>query len=344
MDEIVDLVKFENYFRREQIPVFEKPILKRKKSISESIIPISERLQKKAFEQIAFITKPSDVPPPRKRGRPIGVISKKKDSFKNQKVVKESIEEKFVKKIKGRSHISYLKDVPVIFKKKFKCEYAYENEEGEDFDQNHICLPENTSEEIRNMTISFLKNARNFIPMTNESYDHLAKSLIPLIYQYWIDNHLTWNLTESHPEIGMKMMEMVHENDIFSRNVLQNVKLYATPFCYFMKLYFKYLHINEKIDSYIIPLDMEGYKDLLKKIKLFFPYTGNKAKHFGSGLIFHITILTLESPSIEYCSGGAPSQPTLIRETTVREIFQIKKNLSTISLNTLFFINLLLQT
>ena len=83
--------------------------------------------------------------------------------------------------------------------------------------------------------------------------------------------------------------------------------------------------MNVTIESYQVPANMDEYKDLLKKIKIFYQYTGMKIRCFGMGLLFHISITAIEGPDIKYLSGGSPTQSTFIRETAVREIFDIKK-------------------
>jgi hypothetical protein len=330
MDEIVDLVNFDEFplknMQNEIVEKEEEYKAKKRKNIwiSEPSVPKSERLQKKAFEEMSDTLIHKDVVvEKKKRGRPKGMVysfSKKKI---NQHIIRISTEEAFVKKIKNRSHISYLKDTPIPIIK-YSVDYAYQDQ-CDLFDQMHIFLPEDTSKEIREMTISFLQKTRKSVPMTNESYDYLAKTLISKIYQYWIENHYKWNLDDSNTEVGEYIMEIIHQKECFSKQSLQNARLYSIPFSYFMKLYFHQLHMNPMIESYQVPSNMDEYKDLLKKIKLFFQYTGIKMKCFGMGLLFHISITSIEGPDIKYLSGGSPTKSTFIRETTIREIFGIKK-------------------
>ena len=337
MDEIVDLVNFDGkLFSKNSIEVpienkrveeVYKPEKRKITWISEQSVPKSERLQKKAFEAMtSSIPKVDEIIEKKKRGRRKGVtypVSKKRMNEPDKRLFRESTEEAFVKKIKNRSHISYLKDVTIPLLK-YSPEYAYQDQ-SDLFDQMHICLPENTSIEIREMTVSFLQKTRNSVPMTNECYDYLAQTVVFKIYEYWIENHYKWDLDETNTEVGEYIMELIHEKECFSKQALQNARLYSIPFSYFMKIHFIYLKMNVTIESYQVPANMDEYKDLLKKIKIFYQYTGMKIRCFGMGLLFHISITSIEGPDIRYLSGGSPTQSTFIRETAVREIFDIKK-------------------
>lgn len=247
----------------------------------------------------------------------------KKISLKKDINIKESLEEKFVKRMKDRSRISYLPN-PSTPRISIKDEFAY-SEKPYSFDLSSLKLPLDTPERIRDLSVNLLRDTRNNIRMSNQCYNYLAKNLLPKIYQFWIEKRDELNETDSHIEIGRELMSIVHGDEHFTFHVHHNTHLYAVPFSYFMKLYFLHLHIDEKIPSYINPPDMDYYKSLIEKMKLFFQYEGMKGKSFGFGLLFHISVMMTESVDVRYCNGGAPTQPTIVRENMIREVFEIKK-------------------
>lgn len=250
-------------------------------------------------------------------------VVKKKISLQKEIYMRESLEEKFVKKIKSRSRMPYLQNSssPKI---SIKEEFAYAKK-PDLFDSTSLRLPLNTSEEIRDLSVNLLRKTRKNIRMSNQCYDYLGKNLLPNIYQLWFEKKDELNETDSHIDIGTKLMKMVHEDEYFTNYVHHNMHLYAVPFAYFMKLYFLHLHIDEKIPSNIIPPNIDHYQSLIEKMKLFFHYEGKKGKSFGIGLIFNISVIMSEGVDIRYSNGGAPTQPTIVRENMIREVFQIKK-------------------
>jgi hypothetical protein len=274
--------------------------------ISESTKPKKKMIKEKKSVMVKNITKK---------------ISLKKDIY-----IKESVEEKFVKRMKDRSRISYLPNPSISSTPRIsiKDEFAY-SEKPDSFDISSLKLPMNTPQEIRDLSVNLLRETRNNIRMSNQCYNYLAKNLLPKIYHFWNEKKDELNETDSHIEIGAELMKMVHEDEHFTFHVHQNTHLYAVPFSYFMKLYYLHLNIDEKIPSYIIPPDMDYYKSLIEKMKLFFQYEGMKGKSFGIGLLFHISVMMTEGVDVRYCNGGAPTQATIVRENMIREVFQIKK-------------------
>lgn len=249
----------------------------------------------------------------------------KKSSFKNDVKIKETIEEKFVKRMKDRSRINYLPNPSTSERQiAIKEEFAY-SEKSDSFDIISLKLPRDTSEEIRDLSIHLLRETRKKIQMSNRCYDYLAKNLLPKIYHFWNEKKDQLNETDSHTEIGTELMRMVHEDEHFTFHVHHNTHLYSVPFSYFMKLYFLHFHIDEKIPSYVIPPNMDHYRSLIEKMKLFFQYEGMKGKSFGIGLLFHISVIMTEGVDVRYCNGGAPTQPTIVRENMIRNVFEIKK-------------------
>lgn len=239
--------------------------------------------------------------------------------------IKESVEEKFVKRMKERSRINYLPNPSTSERHiAIKEEFAYP-EKSDSFDIISLKLPRDTSEEIRDLSINLLRETRKKIQMSNQCYDYLAKNLLPKIYHFWNEKKDEFNETDSHTEMGTELMRMVHEDEHFTFHVHHNTHLYAVPFSYFMKLYFLHFHIDEKIPSYTIPPNLDHYRSLIEKMKLFFQYEGMKGKSFGIGLLFHISVIMTEGVDVRYCNGGAPTQPTLVRENMIRDVFQIKK-------------------
>lgn len=249
---------------------------------------------------------------------------KKEIFLKDDIQVKESLEEKFLKKMKKRMRMSYLPNPSSGPHISIKEEFTY-LDKPDSFDISSLKLPKNTPEEIRDLSVNLLRDTRTNIKISNKCYNYLAKNLLPKIYKLWIEKRDELNETDSHIEIGKELMSMVHEDENFTFNVHHNTHLYAVPFSYFMKLYFLHLHIDEKIPSHIIPPDMDHYKSLIEKMKLFFQYEGMKGKSFGFGLLFHISIMIYEGVDMRYCNGGCPTQPTIVRENMIREVFQIQK-------------------
>lgn len=263
----------------------------------------------------------------KKRGPKMIHSPQKKMKILPQKEVKikETIEEKFIQKMKDRSRINYLPDpspssvsIPSI-----KMEFAYQDKPNS-FDQTSLRMPRDTPIVIKDLAIHLLRNARNKIEMTNQCYDFMSKILFAKIYSLFEEKKDEWVIGD-HTHIGEELMKMVHENDHFSFMVNHNTQLYGLPFCFFMKMYFLHIHIDEKIPSYVIPPDMDHYRFLIQQMKIFFQHQGMKARAFGIGLLFRISIMMTEEVDTYYSTGGAPTQATVVRENMIREIFDIKK-------------------
>ncbi len=227
--------------------------------------------------------------------------------------------------MKNRSRITYLPDpspssvsIPSI-----KMEFSYQDK-PDSFDQTSLRMPRDTPIVIKDLAIHLLRNARKKIEMTNQCYDFMSKKLFAKIYSLFQEKKEEWVIGD-HTHIGEELMRLVHENEHFSFHVNHNTQLYGLPFCFFMKMYFLHIHIDEKIPSNVIPPDMDHYRFLIQQMKIFFQYQGLKARAFGIGLLFRISIMMTEEVDIYYSTGGAPTQATIVRENMIREVFDIKK-------------------
>jgi hypothetical protein len=123
--------------------------------------------------------------------------------------------------------------------------------------------------------------------------------------------------------IIQELKELCLQDDDFKNCAFDNIQFYSIPFVLFFSFYFFVHQIPYQLPN--IEEYQQEYENICKHISTILFYEGRGKNCIGYGLIFEIAVRTIEGYSGLYKSGGGNTQKYLLRETMIRNIFQIKK-------------------
>lgn len=166
----------------------------------------------------------------------------------------------------------------------------------------------------------FLFETNQYVEISNKNMIYLVvifDFIVEKVMEYKERNKMFDNT------IIQELKELCHQDDHFRSCAFDNIQVYSIPFVLFFSFYFFVHQIPYQLPN--IEENQHEYENICKHISTILFYEGRGKNCMGYGLIFEIAVRTIEGYSGLYKSGGGNTQKYLLRESVIRDIFQIKK-------------------